>query len=74
VNAKSIRKTPKDPRIPILSSNDVLAASNRITNADDGINYAGSSTGEYMDNLTSNVFWLFIGGTSGGAPITDNDH
>ena len=50
----------------INSSNDVLAAGNRITSAANGIVYTGGSTGKYMDNLTSNVFTAFAGGTSVG--------
>ena len=46
-------------------SNDVLVVGNRITNADRGIHFNGS-TGKYRDNLTSNVTTRFIAGTDAG--------
>jgi hypothetical protein len=54
--------------IHIQLSNDVLVRGNSITNVPSGISYL-SSTGKYMDNLTSGVTTPFTGGT----PIGIND-
>ncbi len=51
--------------IYIWNSNDVLAVGNRITFGKSGIYYS-SSTGKYMDNLTSSVLVSFAGGTAVG--------
>ncbi|GMR06020.1 MAG: hypothetical protein BMS9Abin25_0601 [Gammaproteobacteria bacterium] len=52
--------------IYIQGSNGVLAAGNRITRADFGIYFDRSSSGKYMDNLTSIVTIPFTAGTSVG--------
>ena len=50
----------------IQDSSDVLARANRITNTVNGLYYAMTATGKYMDNLTSNVTTSFSGGTAVG--------
>ncbi len=51
--------------ISITDGSDGLAVNNRITSADMGVQYAGS-TGKYRDNLTSNVTTPYTGGTDAG--------
>jgi len=48
--------------IYIITSSYVLARANSISSAEIGIFY-DTSSGKYMDNLTSNVTFPFIGGT-----------
>jgi nitrous oxidase accessory protein NosD len=52
--------------LQIQSSSDVLAIGNRITMATNGIVYTTSSTGKFMDNITSGVATPFTGGTAIG--------
>ncbi len=51
--------------IVIGSSTGVLTIGNRITNADRGIMYLGS-TGKYRDNMTSEVTTSYSGGINSG--------
>jgi hypothetical protein len=52
--------------IRLASVTDGLVVQNRITEADTGIEYSGSSTGKYRDNLTFGVTTPFSGGTDAG--------
>jgi len=45
---------------------DFLALGNRLTDADIGIEYNGTTSGKYRDNLTSAITTPFVGGTAAG--------
>lgn len=50
--------------IGLAFGNDNLLAENRISDADNGITFLFGGTGEYRDNLTTNVVTPFSGGTN----------
>ncbi len=52
--------------ISLSNGSQVSVRENDVTTADNGIYFAGGSTGKYMDNLTNNVTTPFTGGTAVG--------